>query len=395
MKIGFVGARGIPHGYSSTEQIALNVGLRLVERGHEFTVYCRSHLFQDRAPRYKGIRRVFLPTMEHKILGQLFHGFIAGSHSLFCDYDLVHFQCLTNAFQAVLPWLIRRNTVINVDGQEWENPKWPKTLRHVFFKSAAWVALRISREFITDAQGMYDIYMDRYGRKSTVIEYGADLVQPEHPEVLNVYGLRPRQYFFIAARLIASNQIALLVDAFNKSNSKRILAIAGGGHGNSLYYQQMCARAGDRVKFLGLISDQSHMNELYANAYAYLHGASLGGVNSALLRPLGAGCPALAYDTPFNREVLQMADGSLCGRLWRNEEEVARGLAELEGDPSLVDRLAQASVLQIRRNFTWDLVADQYEMFYRGIIERWSPELIRSRVAAQKERYAQAGSMKS
>ena len=29
MKIGFIGARGIPHGYSSAEKIALHVGKRL------------------------------------------------------------------------------------------------------------------------------------------------------------------------------------------------------------------------------------------------------------------------------------------------------------------------------------------------------------------------------
>ena len=53
MKIAFIGARGIPHGYSSAEQIALNVGKRLVDRGHQFTVYCRSNLFEDKTPTHE------------------------------------------------------------------------------------------------------------------------------------------------------------------------------------------------------------------------------------------------------------------------------------------------------------------------------------------------------
>ncbi len=137
MRIAFIGARGIPHGHSSAEQIALHVGRRLVERGHEFTVYCRRNLFTDRSPTYQGVRRVFLPTIEHKLMGQVIHGFLAGVHAAGRSYDIVHAQCLTNTFQSVVPWLIRRNVVINVNGQEWENPKWPRTLRHAFFKAAA------------------------------------------------------------------------------------------------------------------------------------------------------------------------------------------------------------------------------------------------------------------
>jgi glycosyltransferase involved in cell wall biosynthesis len=387
MKIAFVGARGIPHGYSSAEQIALNVGKRLVARGHDFTVYCRSHLFKDRLPNYEGVRRVFLPTVEHKLFGQLIHGFVAGLDSIFCDYDVVHFQCLTNAYQAILPWLLRRNVIINVDGQEWDNPKWPKAVRHLFFKSAIYVTLVMCREIITDAEGMYDIYVDRYGRQSTIIEYGTEIVRSTDPAILDQYGLSPKEYYFVAARIVPSNQIDVIVEAFKRSGSSRTLAVAGGGAYGSKFYQRLRQTAGDRVKFLGLISDQACMNELYANAYAYLHGASLGGVNSALLRPLGAGCPALAYDTPFNREVLEMRGRKPCGIIWGDLDALVQGIQSLENDAGLVEELSRLSVAQIKRNFTWDLVADQYEVFYRGFVEKWPVEEIRNEVAAQKEKY--------
>lgn len=388
MKIAFVGSRGIPHGYSSAEQIALNVGKRLVARGHEYTVYCRSHLFNDRTSIYQGVRRVFLPTLEHKLLGQLIHGFLAGAHSIFCDYDVVHFQCLTNTYQSILPWLLKRNIVINVNGQEWDNPKWPKTLRHFFFKSTVYITLGMCPEIITDAQGMYDIYMERYHRPSTIIEYGTEIVTPRNRQILDQYGLAPKQYYFVAARIVPSNQIHIIVEAFKRSNSDKVLAIAGGGAYGSQFYQELREAAGDKVKFLGLISDQTHMDELYANAYGYLHGATLGGVNSALLRPLGAGCPALAFDTPFNREVLEMREGEVCGRIWQNSAQLAQGIDEFDSNPGLVEQLARKSVTQIKRNFTWDLVADQYEVFYRGFIERWPGEKVRQEVAAQKIKYA-------
>lgn len=390
LNIGFIGARGIPHGYCSTEQIALNVGTRLAQRGHQFTVYCRKHLYEDRSPEYRGVRRVFLPTNEHKIFGQVIHASLSGFHAITQSYNIVHVQCLTNAIQAMIPWVFGKRVICNVDGQEWENPKWPKRPREAYFGLAARAAMMVSREIITDAQGMYDIYMKRHNRPSTIIAYGAEIVTPQKPERIAELGLKPKEYYFIAARLVPSNQIAILVDAFKKSGSKKILAIAGGGHNNSDYYLKMKENAGDRVKFLGLVSDQSLMDELYANAFGYLHGPYLGGINSALLRPLGAGCPAIAYNSVFNREVLDMPDGTLCGIPWETEEDIIKGIQRLESDPAEAARLSRDSVRQIRACFTWDLVADQYEIYYRGVLDKWPGEKIRQAVADCKRSYAQA-----
>jgi glycosyltransferase involved in cell wall biosynthesis len=387
MKIAFIGARGIPFGYSSAEQIALNIGKRLVLRDHEFTIYCRSGLFEDHSPVYQGIRRIFLPTIEHRLFGQLIHGFISGIHSLSCDYDVVHFQCLVNTYQSILPYLVKRNIIINVDGQEWENPKWPKTMRHIFFKSTVYLTFAMCREIITDAQGMYDIYVERYNRPSTIIEYGTEIVTPKNPEILEQYGLSSKGYYFIGARIVPSNKIDQIVEGFKHSGSDKILAIAGGGAYGSSFYQRLKQNAGNRVKFLGMISDQTHMDELYANAYGYLHGAALGGINSALLRPLGAGCPALAFDSPFNREAMDMGHGKLCGILWNSVDQLSKGICLLDSRPDLVSELSKLSVIQVKRNFTWDLVTDQYEIFYKGFIEKWPVERIRSEVAAQKEKY--------
>ena len=145
--------------------------------------------------------------------------------------------------------------------------------------------------------------------------------------------------------------------------------------------------SGENVKFLGIISDQAHMDELYVNGYAYLHGASLGGINSALLRPVAAGCVGLAYDTPFNREVLELTDGKICGYIWKDVLQLSEGIKKFDAVPEYVSELSRLGKIQIKRNFTWDLVTDQYEVFYRGFVEKWSPEKIRNEVAAQKEKY--------
>ncbi|MGZ5477191.1 MAG: DUF1972 domain-containing protein, partial [Thermoanaerobaculia bacterium] len=42
MRIAILGTRGVPPSYGGFETFAAELGTRLVQRGHEVTVYCRT-----------------------------------------------------------------------------------------------------------------------------------------------------------------------------------------------------------------------------------------------------------------------------------------------------------------------------------------------------------------
>ena len=109
MKIALIGARGIPDHYASAEQLVRHVGKYLVSRGHEFTVYCHAYRFDDRAPEWNGIKRIFVPTVrDSKYLTQPIHALLSSVDTLRRDFDLVQIQFLNNAFQSVIPRLFGR-----------------------------------------------------------------------------------------------------------------------------------------------------------------------------------------------------------------------------------------------------------------------------------------------
>ena len=85
--------------------------------------------------------------------------------------------------------------------------------------------------------------------------------------------------------------------------------------------------------------------------------------------------------------MLERDDGGRCGPTWRDGEELRNAIREFEGDPRRVESLRELCRRQIRENFSWDLVTDQYEVFYRGFVERWPVERIRAEVAAQNAKY--------
>src|SRR5215813_7395829 len=121
------------------------------------------------------------------------------------------------------------------------------------------------------------------------IAYGGNIETSCNPQIVRQYGLEPGNYYLIASRLVPENNAALIVEGFKKASTRRILAIAGDANYRSSFIDDLKANAGDRVKFLGHVSNIEHVKELHCNCYAYIHGHMMGGTNPALLKALGFG----------------------------------------------------------------------------------------------------------
>jgi glycosyltransferase involved in cell wall biosynthesis len=122
-----------------------------------------------------------------------------------------------------------------------------------------------------------------------------------------------------------------------------------------------------RVRLLGGVWDQELLDQLYANAFTYLHGHSVGGTNPSLLRAIGGGTATIAYDVAFNREVLRDA-----GRYFTTPVDLAEQVLTAEANPedtrSRGDNLARRS-----KDYDWDVVVDGYERLARDLVARNTP----------------------
>ncbi len=65
MRIAMIGTRGVPARYGGFETAVEEIGRRLVARGHQVTVYCRSS-DADRPSDHLGMRLVHLPAARRK-----------------------------------------------------------------------------------------------------------------------------------------------------------------------------------------------------------------------------------------------------------------------------------------------------------------------------------------
>jgi glycosyltransferase involved in cell wall biosynthesis len=369
LRIAMLGSRGIPHTYSGYEQFLGEVAPRLVARGHEVILYCRRSLFKDRPPEYKGVRLIYLPGIETKTMGTLTHTIVSMGDVLFRDVDVIFVVNVVNAFNCILPRLFGKNVAINVDGLDWKRGKWGPLGKRFFYWNAKCVGRICPKGVITDAGAMRSIYMDEFATPSVSIAYGANIEKSTNAGVLKQYGLEPSGYYLVASRLVPENNAELIVRAFERVKTSRLLAIAGDANYRSAFVDRLKQTKDPRVKFLGHVGNADHVKELHCNAFAYVHGHSLGGTNPALLKALGCGNCVLALGTVFNREVLQDY-----GMLFENDPADLAGKMQLiEDRPEIVATFRLRAPERIYQRYTWELITDQYEELFLQLADGQDP----------------------
>ena len=341
---------------------------RLVEAGHDVTIYCRRGSYPEamRVPEYRGVKLIYVPSPGGKNFSGLIATFFAVVHALASGhYDIFFFVNVGMGHHAALCRAFGKKVVMNVDGLDWTRAKWGPVARWYFF-SAARSAVRFCTELVTDAEAMRVFYLERFKKETTMIAYGAYIESSQRPELITRFGVVPDDYYLIASRLIPENHADLIARAFLKSGSRRKLVIAGGANYDSPFHRELRSLAGEKIILTGHIDDQEVIRELHCNCFAYIHGHSVGGTNPSLLKAMGYGNCILALDNVFNREVL--ADGA--SFFPRDEDVLASEIRSLESNPARVAELRKMGPERIRKNYTWEKIAGQYDTLFREVAAR-------------------------
>lgn len=369
MKIAILGIRGLPSTYSGFETFVGELAPRLVKRGHKVTIYCRRALFKERPVEHLGMSMRYVPSIEHKFLSTFTHTAWGLADASLRRFDLIFVVNAANGVFGFIPRLFGKKCILNVDGMEWLRPKWNRAGRS-FFKNSARLGTKFYNAIVTDAEEMHRIYARDFGIDSTYIAYGANIEVSTDPGILREYGVEPFGYYLIASRLIPDNNADLIVEAFIRSGSPKMLVIAGGAdyRGNLIersFLDKLKALANDRVVFTGHISKPGHIRELHCNCFAYVHGHQFGGINPAILKALGYGNLVIALNTPFNAEVL---DNGRVGLLYdKTVDDLVRQMQFAETHADQVEECRSLAPERIRERFTWERITDQYEALFRAV----------------------------
>jgi len=364
LTIAMVGTRGVPAAYGGFETAIEEVGRRLADRGHDVVVYTRGS--ERREKEYLGMRIVHLPAVPVKQVETLSHTGLSTLHLMFRrrpDATFV-FNAANSPFLPLLR-LRRAPVALHMDGLEWRRSKWGPRGK-AYYRWAEQFGVRTADALIADAPGIADYYRHQFDVPTELIRYGAPIIDEAPARGVAEMDLTPGGYHLVVARFEPENHVLEIVRGYRASEAKLPLVVVGSAPYSSDYTQriQEAAAGDDRIRLVGGIYDQELLDALYFHALTYGHGHSVGGTNPSLLRAMGAGTAVIAFDVPFNREVLDQSDW-----FFDAPDGAARAFQEAEADPVRTQALGAQAQDRARDMFRWEDVADAYEDLARRVAQ--------------------------
>ena len=361
MKIAMIGHTRVPGGEGGVEVVVEELAVRMAAQGHQVTLYNRAGGKGPRLRRYKGCRIITVPTLNKKSLDALIYSFLAAVRSLFGGYDIWHFHALGPSAMLLLPHLLGKRTVATVHGLDWQRAKWGG-LGTRYLQWGERVIARYADEVIVLSRGVQQYFLEKYGRKTTLIPNGVEPPQPLPARLIREeYGLEPGKYILFLARIVPEKGLHYLLDAYEKLDTDCRLVIAGGDSHSGGYCQQVLARAArdERVVLTGFVQGEKK-RELFSNCGLYVLPSDIEGMPISLLEAMSYGVPCLVSDIEENTQVL----GPFGASFHKGDgEDLRKTLADALRQPPPAGRAQQA---YIQEHYSWDRVTEETLALYRG-----------------------------
>jgi glycosyltransferase involved in cell wall biosynthesis len=357
MRIALLGTRGIPANYGGFETFAEEISVRLVERGHQVTVYCRE---RHARPVYRGVRLRYLPTIRHKYLDTVAHTGFSTAALLFSRFDAVLYCNAANAIFTLWPRLIGMPTALNVDGVERHRKKWNQ-LAKTWYLLSEWMATWCCSAVVTDAKVIRQYYLDRYGKQTTFIPYGAETGKVAEIDQLRALGLEPGKYVLYVSRMEPENNALRVRQAFETVRTNWKLVLVGDAPYAADYIRQVRETRDPRILIPGAIYGDGY-HQLQSHCAVYVQATEVGGTHPALIEAMGRGALVLYLRTPESEEVAGNAAVPF-------EHDLACKLQWAVDLPEQ-ERLAWGSraMQRIEKLYSWDAVTDAYQDLLQGLV---------------------------
>ena len=359
MKIALLGTRGVPASYSGFETCVEQLGKRLVTKGHDVTVYCRSHHITYPENHYEGMRLIKLPTIPNKYLDTILHSFLSSIHALFEHYDIALYFIAGNSPVTWIPRIVGTKTIINVDGLDWKRDKWPEFAKK-YIQFAEYLSTKLPNAYLTDSRVVQTYYQNRFHSIPPYIPYGSEIDVVPPGELISLLGLIPQKYILFVGRLVPENCAHHLVEAFKKLDTEYKCVIVGDAPYAEEYQAELKKLAKDdsRIIFTGYIFGEGY-HELGSNASIFVETSGVGGTHPALIEAMAFGNCVVVNNTAENLETIGSDGFSYDGLI--GAESLSVELSRLLARPDLIEEYQKKAKDRAARVYTWDNVTDAYE----------------------------------
>jgi glycosyltransferase involved in cell wall biosynthesis len=366
MKIAFLAIKNIIWG-GGIEKYTLELGSRLVQRGHDVTVYTMRH-YGDVPERYLGMQIVSVPSFAAPCLQKLSCSAMAAINSSWKEkYDIVHFHTVASGIFAWLPRLCGAKCVLQVHGPglEWKQNRWG-TLTWSIVKILEKLALSQSHINTAVSRTQCDFYRSHRGIDMHYIPTAADVKPKAEAREIYRLGLEPNKYIFFACRMVPEKGVHYLVSAFRRLDTDMKLVIAGDTQRATQYRKKVFELAGrdSRILFPGFVEGRL-LEELFSHCYVYAQPSETEGLSLSILEAMSYGNCCLVSDIPANLEAIGDAGFHFANK---NIDDLTDRLQWLLDHNEQVASINARAKERIRQHYSWQSISEQIEKLYLSIL---------------------------
>lgn len=372
MRIAMIGQQGLPARHGGVERAVEELAARLVERGHEVTVF---NQWQPgpKARQHRGIRVRHVPAFGGKHLRNLTQSLLGTLAATLGRYDVVHFHalgpCLASPVARLRP---RTRLVVTLQGRDDQRAKWSRPAQ-VVLAAAAWMSANVPHAGIAVSKQLQREFVEEFGRDTTHIPNGVTVTPQAAPveadDPLQRFGLEPGRYLLNVGRLVPEKAIDHLLVAFRDVPGDVRLAIVGGSSHTAEYTERLRSLAAEdpRIVLTGPIYGAG-TDRLFRNALGYVMPSLLEGLPLALLEAISYGLPLVVSDIEPHLEIV--GDSGPGHRVFATGdlEQLTKQMTTLVNEPAAEQAGAYGLRDEVLVDYSWDAVAARTEALYRTLL---------------------------
>lgn len=360
-----IGQKGVATGgrAGGIERHVREISKRLAFIGHEVFVYARAKYDPEKSDQFEGVKLIYLPTIYSKHIEAILHTFLASIHALRQDYDIIHYHGVGPATLAWIPRLFARQAkvIVTFHSQDRFHKKWGLFAR-LYLYFGEWASVMFSHYCIAVSHEMQVFCRERFNREVVYIPNGAEIKEVEGDDELAKFDLKPQSYFLNVGRIVPQKGLHYLIEAFKNIDTNKKVVIVGAPSFSDDYYTRMreLAKGDDRIRFLGFQEGRT-LEQLYANAYAYVHPSEYEGLPLVILEAMSFGLMPIVSDIEPNREVIHGVGMTF---VTADVHDLREKLLYALDHPAVVQDQSEEAKSIIETHFNWDTITDHIEAVY-------------------------------
>ncbi len=368
MRIGVIGTRGFPEVQGGIETHCFELYTRLAVKGNNnITVYRRIPYLNDlnRKVRFDNIRFIDICVPKNKFLETFIHSFLATIHSLFQNYDIIHYHNTGPGFFIPLAKLSGARIVFTYHNVSYTHKKWNWFARKFLTLSES-VSMKRSDYVIFISEIIRSELRNKYqisDLKSSVIFNGVTIPEKSTDDrYIKSLGLEKNKYILGVGRFLEEKGFDYMIRAYKKTGEDQIrLVLAGDTDYPTDYSDSLKRLASEKgVVLTGFVIGEE-LNQLYSFARLFIISSFSEGLPIALLEAMSYDLDILASNIPANLQIeLDDEDYFPTG----DEESLSR---------KIINKLHSNTKRSFRdviiERFNWDNVVRETNEIYKQLIK--------------------------